>query len=347
MKFPKSTLTPSCIPTSYATASAGMSPSAHTLPIKLRAIADAGFPFVEIAFPDLEAYAKSVCSKGGEAQGEKGGREYREIGQDGEGDVEMLVQVARRVRGMCEEMGLTVLTVMPCASSFIRYGPWMTMKSDGRDTNRFSKFEGYDDDSIRMRNLNQAKTWFKVLHVRFAFRILRFPSYPSFVLYPFLLYSSLFRSHLSSPFLMLNLFIYLSLSLFHPLFHISLHSSFFVLVSGYIHFQSLFPLSACCISHLPFRIYASCCPYSIPSYIRTLHLLFLPISPGYILLPTLPRFLDSFLFFPSSLSLLPLLSFLIYPTYNQLALVSFHSSTPPHYSLPTFHPSHLLTPRTH
>jgi sugar phosphate isomerase/epimerase len=92
------------IPKCYATPSAGMHPS-HTLPLKLRAIAAAGFPFAEIAFPDLEAYAKADLGKEG--------REYGGVDEKGEGDVDGLVRVARKVRALCEELGVKVLAVHP------------------------------------------------------------------------------------------------------------------------------------------------------------------------------------------------------------------------------------------
>ena len=93
------------VPLSYATASAGMHPS-HTLPQKLQAIAAAGFKCVEIAFPDLEALALSVFNG-----------YYRQIDEKGEGDVSKLVDTAVEVNKICGELGLKVLTVMPCVVS--------------------------------------------------------------------------------------------------------------------------------------------------------------------------------------------------------------------------------------
>jgi hypothetical protein len=90
----------SSIPTAYATASAGMHPS-HTLPVKLRVIAGAGFKHVEIAFPDLEAYAKSLHSG------------YNQLDKRGEGDLEHLLSAARKTKGLMDELDLKALTVMP------------------------------------------------------------------------------------------------------------------------------------------------------------------------------------------------------------------------------------------
>lgn len=88
------------IETSYATASAGMHPS-HTLPLKLRAIADAGFKWTEIAFPDLEQCASAMV------------KDYTKIDDAGAGDVETLVKAAETIHDLCKELGLRVLTVMP------------------------------------------------------------------------------------------------------------------------------------------------------------------------------------------------------------------------------------------
>ncbi|EJC99142.1 xylose isomerase-like protein [Fomitiporia mediterranea MF3/22] len=115
------------IQTSYATASAGMHPS-HTLPSKLRAISEAGFKWTEIALPDLEKYASS-SSHG-----------YKELDSSGTGDIGKLLDAAKDIRKLCDQLGLCVLTVMP-----------------------FSQFEGYDDASKLEQGLNRARTWFKVL----------------------------------------------------------------------------------------------------------------------------------------------------------------------------------------
>lgn len=78
-----------------------MHPS-HTLPLKLRAIAAAGFRLTEIAFPDLEAYT------------EQKHRAYQKIDASGSGDIESLLESARDISDLCTELGLTVLAVHPC-----------------------------------------------------------------------------------------------------------------------------------------------------------------------------------------------------------------------------------------
>ncbi|EIN12948.1 xylose isomerase-like protein [Punctularia strigosozonata HHB-11173 SS5] len=110
----------------YATASAGMHPS-HTLALKLRVIADAGFNSVEIAFPDLEAFAQSEYP------------DYGSADRGGKGDVDTLLKAANRVRDLCRSMRLSVLTLMP-----------------------FSQFEGYPDPSKHAESLSRARTWLQV-----------------------------------------------------------------------------------------------------------------------------------------------------------------------------------------
>lgn len=85
----------------YSTDSAGMHPS-HTLPVKLRAIYDAGFTHVEVGFPDLEAYAHQEFNGG-----------YKKLDDEGKGDLDKLCEVAKKVRGLCHELGIEVLVVHP------------------------------------------------------------------------------------------------------------------------------------------------------------------------------------------------------------------------------------------
>jgi hypothetical protein len=92
------------VPTAYATASAGMHDS-HTLPLKLKAISQAGFMYTEIAFPDLEAYTTSLYSNKDDG--------YKKIDDVGKGDVDKLLRAANDVGSMCEQLGLKVLTLMP------------------------------------------------------------------------------------------------------------------------------------------------------------------------------------------------------------------------------------------
>lgn len=87
--------------TAYSTDSMGMHPT-HTLPVKLRAIHDAGFTQVELSFPDLEAYTEQ------ESNGQ-----YMKLDKEGKGDLDKLCEAARKVRRMCHELGIEVLVVHP------------------------------------------------------------------------------------------------------------------------------------------------------------------------------------------------------------------------------------------
>ncbi|KAL5498900.1 hypothetical protein ACEPAH_1418 [Sanghuangporus vaninii] len=111
----------------YPTPSAGMHPS-HTLPAKLKGIAEAGFKWTEISFPDLEKYASSKFEG------------YRKIDISGVGDIDKLLESAKDIDLLCRQLGLGVLAVMP-----------------------FSQFEGYDDAAKIEQGLKRARTWFKVL----------------------------------------------------------------------------------------------------------------------------------------------------------------------------------------
>lgn len=73
----------------YCTLSAGSRPE-HTLPLKLQAIAAAGFQCIELGFPDLVAYAQ------------------QELGDSfgGEEDWDTLEETAKTIHHKCEELGL-------------------------------------------------------------------------------------------------------------------------------------------------------------------------------------------------------------------------------------------------
>lgn len=77
----------------YCTLSAGSQPE-HTLPVKLQAIASAGFQCIELGFPDLVSYAQ------------------QELGSSfgGESDWDALEETAKTIRHKCEELGLVSFT---------------------------------------------------------------------------------------------------------------------------------------------------------------------------------------------------------------------------------------------
>ncbi|KAI0918501.1 hypothetical protein AcW1_009622 [Taiwanofungus camphoratus] len=111
----------------YSTDSAGMHPS-HTLPIKLRAIAEVGFLQVELGFPDLEVYAAQAFP------------DYQKLDNSGRGELEKLLRAAGEIKALCDELGLTVFVVHP-----------------------FARFEGYEDVNKRAEGFERAAAWFKVL----------------------------------------------------------------------------------------------------------------------------------------------------------------------------------------
>lgn len=92
------------IPTCYATPSAGMHKN-HTLPMKLKAIANAHFPFAEVSFPELEAYAKEVF--------EKRGQRFEGIDELGKGNIDKLVETGKMVKALCDELNIQILAVHP------------------------------------------------------------------------------------------------------------------------------------------------------------------------------------------------------------------------------------------
>ena len=85
----------------YATPSAGTHPT-HTLPMKLHAIRDAGFTEVELSFTNLEAYA---------AQEFNG--QYIRLDKEGRGDLDKLREIAKKVKVICDELGLVILAMHP------------------------------------------------------------------------------------------------------------------------------------------------------------------------------------------------------------------------------------------
>ncbi|EKM57748.1 uncharacterized protein PHACADRAFT_170959 [Phanerochaete carnosa HHB-10118-sp] len=103
----------------------------HTLPIKLRAIYDAGFTQVEVGLPDLETYAHQEFNG-----------DYNKLDEGGKGDLDKLCEAAKKVRGLCHELGIEVLVVHP-----------------------FSTYEGYGDAQKKKQGLGRAQAWFRVLRV--------------------------------------------------------------------------------------------------------------------------------------------------------------------------------------
>ncbi|KAK8104819.1 uncharacterized protein PG998_011852 [Apiospora kogelbergensis] len=86
------------IPTSYATCSIGYRES-HTLPLKLKAIADAGFDAVELSMPDILAYGKMLNGT-----------------EPDPTDYDTLVEIGTAIKGQMVEHGLEVMMLQPFAN---------------------------------------------------------------------------------------------------------------------------------------------------------------------------------------------------------------------------------------
>ncbi|KAK8061703.1 hypothetical protein PG994_008069 [Apiospora phragmitis] len=86
------------IPTSYATCSIGYQDS-HTLPLKLKAIADAGFDAVELSMPDILAYGKMLNGTEPDPK-----------------DYDALVEIGKAIKGQMVEHGLKVMMLQPFAN---------------------------------------------------------------------------------------------------------------------------------------------------------------------------------------------------------------------------------------
>lgn len=102
----------------------------HTLPLKLQAISEAGFESIELGMPDLQAYAQQQLGKHFKPPSD----------DDGTGDVDDLLQIAKEVGQLCQKLNLKVLCLQP-----------------------FSEFEGYTDKKKREAKFKKAKVWMDVM----------------------------------------------------------------------------------------------------------------------------------------------------------------------------------------
>jgi len=114
------------IPTSFATCSIGHDPS-HTLPVRLRAIASAGFDAIELSMPDIIAYAASLSP------------EHKEPAED---DYDTLVSASSKIKtDLLEPLGLKVLMLQP-----------------------FANFEGWPQGSTEREDaFKRAKGWMRIM----------------------------------------------------------------------------------------------------------------------------------------------------------------------------------------
>ncbi|KAI1766728.1 xylose isomerase-like protein [Hypoxylon sp. FL1150] len=107
------------IPTCYATCSIGHKES-HTLPLKFKAIADAGFDAVELSMPDILAYGKML--DGAEPDPK---------------DYDALVAIGKAIWAQAQEHHLKILMLQP----FANFEGWPKGSSERKDA--FDRAEGW------------------------------------------------------------------------------------------------------------------------------------------------------------------------------------------------------------
>ncbi|KAI1411351.1 xylose isomerase-like protein [Hypoxylon sp. FL1857] len=107
------------IPTCYATCSIGHKES-HTLPLKLKAIADAGFDAIELSMPDILAYGKMINGKEPDPK-----------------DYDTLVEIGKAIKAQVEEHNLKVLMLQP----FANFEGWPKGSNERKDA--FERAEGW------------------------------------------------------------------------------------------------------------------------------------------------------------------------------------------------------------
>ncbi|KAI8627810.1 3-dehydroshikimate dehydratase [Xylariaceae sp. FL1651] len=111
------------VPTSYATCSIGHKDS-HTLPLKLRAIADAGFDGIELSMPDILSYGKLINGQEPDSK-----------------DYDKLVEIGQTIRERAQEHNLKILMLQP-----------------------FSNFEGWAKGSKEREDaFERAKGWMRIM----------------------------------------------------------------------------------------------------------------------------------------------------------------------------------------
>ncbi|KAI1270415.1 3-dehydroshikimate dehydratase [Xylariaceae sp. FL1019] len=111
------------VPTCYATCSIGHKES-HTLPAKLKAIADAGFDAIELAMPDILAYGKEVNGHEPDPK-----------------DYDAIVSVASNIRTQVRKHNLKILMMQP-----------------------FGNFEGWPKNSKEREDaFERARGWLRVM----------------------------------------------------------------------------------------------------------------------------------------------------------------------------------------
>src|SRR5437868_3122892 len=86
------------VPTSYASCSIGYKDS-HTLPLKLKAIASAGFDGIELSMPDILSYGKQLNGQEPDPK-----------------DYDTLVEIGKVIKSLVQEHNLKILMLQPFAN---------------------------------------------------------------------------------------------------------------------------------------------------------------------------------------------------------------------------------------
>ncbi|KAI0883786.1 xylose isomerase-like protein [Annulohypoxylon maeteangense] len=107
------------IPTCYATCSIGYKDS-HTLPLKLKAIADAGFDAIELSMPDILSYGEMLHGKKPDPK-----------------DYDALVEIGKQIRLQAAEHNLKILMLQP----FSNFEGWPKGSSERKDA--FDRAQGW------------------------------------------------------------------------------------------------------------------------------------------------------------------------------------------------------------
>lgn len=112
----------SVIPICFATCSIEPKSATTTLPEKLKAIHSAGFDAVELAMSDLLAYGKALNGQEPDVS-----------------DYDAIVEVAKHVKPVAEEIGIAILMLRPLA----RFEGWKVGYQDNERQDAFARAGGW------------------------------------------------------------------------------------------------------------------------------------------------------------------------------------------------------------
>src|SRR4051812_41247644 len=112
----------SVIPICFATCSIEPKSATTTLPEKLKAIHSAGFDAVELSMSDLLAYGKALNGQ-----------------QPDMSDFNAIVEVAKRVKPVAEEVGIAILLLRPLQ----KFEGWKLSYQDNERQDAFARARGW------------------------------------------------------------------------------------------------------------------------------------------------------------------------------------------------------------